>query len=133
MIKSAIVLGATGLVGREIVDLLEADPNVDRVVLLVRRAPDRAVAPKTDVRVTNFREPATFAKRLEADALFSALGTTLKVAGSEEAQYEVDYTFQFESSEGSQSRERPRDRALLLPRRERQIRTVLLAHQRRAR
>jgi uncharacterized protein YbjT (DUF2867 family) len=94
--KTAIVLGATGLVGREIVSLLEADDDVSRVVLLTRRAPDRPVAAKTEVRITDFREPASFARGLEADALFSALGTTIRAAGSKEAQYEVDYTFQYE-------------------------------------
>ena len=92
--KSAVVLGATGLVGREIVELLEADAEVERIVLLVRRAPDRP-AKKAEARVVNFRDPASFGA-LEADALLSALGTTLKVAGSKEAQYEVDYTFQYE-------------------------------------
>jgi uncharacterized protein YbjT (DUF2867 family) len=92
--KSAIVLGATGLVGREIVDLLEHDAEVERIVLLVRRAPER-VANKAEARVVNFRDPSSFGA-LEADALFSALGTTLKTAGSKEAQYEVDHTFQYE-------------------------------------
>ncbi|MFO0738874.1 MAG: NAD(P)H-binding protein [Labilithrix sp.] len=100
--KSAIVLGATGLVGREVVDLLEQDPSVERVVLLVRREPDRTTAKKTEVRVVNFREPASFGA-LEADSLFSALGTTLKVAGSKEAQYEVDYTFQLEVARAAKS------------------------------
>ncbi|MBX3232226.1 MAG: NAD(P)H-binding protein [Labilithrix sp.] len=107
--QSAIVLGATGLVGREIVALLEQDPAVERVVLLVRRAPDRALAKKTEVRVTNFREPASFAEKLAAaspnaaDVLFSALGTTLKTAGSKEAQYEVDYTFQYEVAKAAKA------------------------------
>jgi uncharacterized protein YbjT (DUF2867 family) len=92
--KSAIVLGATGLVGREIVDLLVEDAEVERIVLLVRRAPDR-VGKKTEARIVNFRDPSSFGA-LEADALFSALGTTLKTAGSKEAQFEVDYTFQYE-------------------------------------
>lgn len=102
LVKSAIVLGATGLVGREIVDLLEKDESVERVVMLVRRAPERATAKKTEVRVTNFREPSTYGS-LDADALFSALGTTLKVAGSKEAQYEVDYTFQYEVAKAAKA------------------------------
>lgn len=100
---TAIVLGATGLVGREIVSWLESDPRVTRVVLLVRRAPDRSVGPKTEVRITNFRDPASFARGLEGDALFSALGTTLRVAGSKEAQYEVDYTFQYEVAKAAKA------------------------------
>lgn len=94
--KSALVLGATGLVGREIVAELEADPTVERIVLLVRRTPDRSIAAKTSVRVTDFRKPESYASGLEADVLFSALGTTLRAAGSKDAQYEVDYTFQYE-------------------------------------
>jgi uncharacterized protein YbjT (DUF2867 family) len=92
--KRAIVLGATGLVGREVVDLLEQDSAIEHILLLVRRAPDRPAAKKTEVRITNFREPASFG--FEGDVLYSALGTTLKVAGSKEAQWEVDYTFQYE-------------------------------------
>lgn len=78
--KSAIVLGATGLVGREIVSLLEADEAIERVVLLVRRRPDRVSHEKTEVRIVDFRDPTSFGS-LAADALFSALGTTLKTAG----------------------------------------------------
>lgn len=102
--RSAVVLGATGLVGREIVDLLERDPAVERIVLLVRRAPDRVVAAKTEVRITNFKDPASFAEALGSDSLFSALGTTLRAAGSKEAQYEVDYTFQYEVAKAARSR-----------------------------
>jgi len=92
--KTAIVLGATGLVGREIVSLLEGDPAVERVVLLVRRAPPRAVAAKTLVHLTDFRDPTSYIDVLAGgDVLFSALGTTRKVAGSKDAQYEIDHTF----------------------------------------
>lgn len=100
--KSAIVLGATGLVGREIVDLLEKDPSIERILLLVRRAPDRELANKSEARVIDFRKPESYGA-LEADALFSALGTTLKVAGSKDAQYEVDYTFQYEVAKAAKA------------------------------
>jgi uncharacterized protein YbjT (DUF2867 family) len=101
--KTAIILGATGLVGREVVSLLEEDPAVMKVVLLVRRAPDRAVAAKTEVRIADFRNPSSYAANLQADALFSALGTTLKTAGSQQAQYEVDYTFQYEVAKAARA------------------------------
>jgi uncharacterized protein YbjT (DUF2867 family) len=105
--KSAIVLGATGLVGREVVALLEADARVSRVVLLVRRAPEKPLASKTEVRIVNFREPSSYGSGLEADVLFSTLGTTLKVAGSKEAQYEVDYTFQLEVARAAKAAQIP--------------------------
>lgn len=101
--KRAIVLGATGLVGREIVDLLEQDAEIESVLLLVRREPDRPLAAKTKTRITNFREPESFAKDLVGDVLYSALGTTIKVAGSKDAQWEVDYTFQYEVAKAAQA------------------------------
>lgn len=93
--QTAIVLGATGLVGREIVATLEADASVARVVVLARRQPDRPVAAKTEVRIVDLRDVASFAGDLAGDVLYSALGTTRKAAGSKDAQYEVDHTFQY--------------------------------------
>lgn len=101
--QTAIVLGATGLVGREIVTTLEADASVERVVVLARRQPDRPVAAKTVVRIVDLRNVASFAADLAGDVLYSALGTTRKAAGSKEAQYEVDYTFQYEVAKAAQA------------------------------
>lgn len=101
--QTAIVLGATGLVGREIVATLEADASVERVVVLARRQPDRPVAAKTVVRIVDLRDVASFAGDLAGDVLYSALGTTLKAAGSKDAQYEVDHTFQYEVAKAAKA------------------------------
>ena len=90
---TAIVLGATGLVGSEIVSFLLEDPRFDSIVTLVRRAGGRG-HPKLAEHVVDFRAPESWASHVRGDVLFSAMGTTRKKAGSQAAQYEVDYTFQ---------------------------------------
>lgn len=90
---TAIVLGATGLVGSEIVSLLQEDPRFDSIVTLVRRASGRGRS-KVVEHVVDFGAPESWASLVRGDVLFSAMGTTRKKAGSQAAQYEVDYTFQ---------------------------------------
>ncbi len=85
--RHAIVAGATGLVGREIVSLLARDDDYDTVTLLVRRRMD-APYEKCKVQVVNFAVPLALKG---VDDVFIALGTTIKVAGSEAAFRAVDF------------------------------------------
>ena len=88
-----MVLGATGLVGREIVRLLCADPGVDRIVVLTRRpfvAPDD---PKLQMKVVDFDALDSAADSFAVDQIFCALGTTIKQAGSEPAFRRVDLEY----------------------------------------
>lgn len=89
---TALVLGATGLVGGELVKLLVEDPSVGKVVALARR-PLAFSHGKLETLQLDFDRPETW--QLAGDVLYSALGTTLKKAGSKEAQYKVDYTYQY--------------------------------------
>ena len=90
--RAAVLIGATGLVGRELLALLLASPSYRRVHALVRRAvPDLAADPKLDVlRVDFARLPAAFPR---ADDAFIALGTTIKAAGSDAAFRMVDFDY----------------------------------------
>lgn len=94
-------MGATGLVGREILQLLLADP-ANRVVALARRKPE-LTHERLTTHVINFDAPATWANLVEGDVLFSALGTTLKAAGSKEAQYLVDHTYQLDAARAARA------------------------------
>ena len=88
-----MVLGATGLVGREIVRLLCADPGVDRIVVITRRpfvAPDD---PKLQMKVVDFEALDSVADAFNVDQIFCALGTTIKQAGSEPAFRRVDLEY----------------------------------------
>lgn len=96
----AIVIGSTGLVGKQLVLQLLEDTRFDRVVSFVRR-PSGNTHAKLEEHVVDFRAPDAWAELVKGDVLFSSLGTTIKQAGTKEAQYEVDYTFQFRTAQAA--------------------------------
>jgi putative NADH dehydrogenase with NAD(P)-binding domain protein len=92
----AILLGATGAVGRDLVRQLLQDDRFTELYLLVRRIPEGLSSPKLRIQVLDFDQPDQWPEPPEADVLFSSLGTTLRDAGSQAAQYRVDYGYQYE-------------------------------------
>jgi uncharacterized protein YbjT (DUF2867 family) len=92
--RVALVAGGTGLVGRELLRLLSAQAGTAEIRALVRRP----LILRHDSKVRECR--ADF-DRLDAhpewfrgaDAAFCALGTTIKVAGSQEAFRRVDFEY----------------------------------------
>lgn len=91
----ALVLGATGLVGRQLTQLLLSDNAYSEVHLFVRRTAGFSNE-KLREHLIRFDQPETWQHLVKGDVLFSALGTTLAAAGSKEAQYKVDYTYQYQ-------------------------------------
>ena len=91
----AIVLGATGATGQEIVRLLLKDTTFSKISIFVRRKPN-IEHDKLIVHEINFSRLIDYRDLINGDILFSALGTTLKVAGSKQQQYLVDYTYQYD-------------------------------------
>jgi len=90
--RSALVLGATGLVGGHLVELLLADPAYDRVTLLVRRSLGRPDAKLREV-IVDFDHLEAARAHFAVDDVFCCLGTTIKKAGSQEAFRRVDYDY----------------------------------------
>jgi uncharacterized protein YbjT (DUF2867 family) len=93
--QTAIVLGATGLVGKHLVRLLIEDDSFSCIKLFVRR-PSGFSHPKIEDHIVNFETIPSFGNLIAGDVLFSCLGTTLKQAGTKKEQYKVDYDYQFE-------------------------------------
>jgi len=91
--KTALLLGASGLVGGHLLDQLLDDPRYGTVVALVRRPLDRQ-HPKLRQEILDFDHPNP--AKVQGDDLFSALGTTIRKAGSKEAQYRIDCTYPYE-------------------------------------
>ena len=91
---TANVIGATGLVGKQLVNMLLEDKNFEKVRIFTRRETGLSHA-KLEQHIVDFRKSETWERQLAGDVLFSALGTTLKQAGSKEKQYEIDFTFNF--------------------------------------
>lgn len=91
---SIAIVGVTGLVGGECLRLALAEPGVSRVVALARRP---VVVPggegRLEAHVVDFERHETFAQLLAVDAVICALGTTIKVAGSQAAFRRVDHDY----------------------------------------
>lgn len=89
-----LLLGATGLVGKELLRQLEAHPSVREISVLLRREPPeelRRLCRKTTFSQTDFSRIPESHPCLSANVIVSALGTTIKKAGSPEAFRAVDY------------------------------------------
>lgn len=93
--KTALVIGATGLVGTELVTQLLDDKRFEKVILFGRRSLNRPHDKLTE-HIIDFDQPHTWQHWVQGDVLFSTLGTTLKQAGSKEAQYKIDYHYQYD-------------------------------------
>lgn len=91
--KTALVIGATGLTGQYITHNLLASDQYDRVIVFSRRALAEK-HPKLVNHVVDFDRIEDWADLVTGDDLFCAMGTTLKQAGSKSAQYQVDYGYQ---------------------------------------
>lgn len=90
----ALIIGATGATGKDLVTLLLNDDTYAEVHCFVRK-PMSISHPKLHAHVINFDTPEAWADLLQGDVAFSCLGTTLAVAGSKEAQWRVDYDYQY--------------------------------------
>ncbi len=93
MLKTALVIGSTGMVGRELVKLLCEDPAYGKVLAFARRA-SGFTHEKLEERIIDFARPEEWRDAVRGDALFSCLGTTKKQAGSKEEQFAVDFAIQ---------------------------------------
>ena len=89
---SIALLGSTGLVGQQCLELLAADRAFERVVVVARRKFAEALAPRLEGHVIDFDQLEAHADVLAVDQVLCALGTTIKaVGGSQERFRAVDY------------------------------------------
>jgi uncharacterized protein YbjT (DUF2867 family) len=93
--KTAIIIGATGLTGTQLVDLLINDTRFNKILVFGRRSIE-IQNQKIEEHIIDFDHPEYWKDLVQGDVLFSALGTTLKAVGSQDAQYRIDYTYQYQ-------------------------------------
>ena len=91
--KTAIIIGATGLVGSILVEQILENSAYSKVILLFRK-PLNISHSKLVQEVIDFDN--LNASKIMGDDLFCAMGTTLAKAGSKEAQYKIDCTYPYE-------------------------------------
>lgn len=93
--KTALIIGASGLVGRELLTQLLDDERYEKVTVLVRK-PLGIDHEKLDQQRYDFDwKNADF---IQGDELYCCLGTTIKTAGSAAAFRKVDYDYVVETA-----------------------------------
>jgi len=91
----ANVIGASGLVGHELLVQLLDHPEFKKVRIFVRLTTNM-VHPKLEEQIIDFDQTKSWKPLVTGDVLFSTLGTTIKTAKTKENQYRVDFTYQYE-------------------------------------
>jgi uncharacterized protein YbjT (DUF2867 family) len=90
--KSALLVGASGLVGGHCLRFLLEEPSYKRVIVLVRR-PLHVIHDKLVEHVVDFNELESLGKCLPVDDGYCCLGTTIKKAGTQESFRKVDFDY----------------------------------------
>lgn len=88
--KTALILGATGLTGEECLKELLASPNYEKVVAVTRK-PLEIANEKFQNVVVDFEKLDDYKNKIKADDVYSALGTTIGKAGSQKEFRRVDF------------------------------------------
>lgn len=93
--KTAIIAGASGLIGRSLTQNLLQSKNYGQVIALVRK-PLGIQHEKLQELILDFDNISELSDFPKGDDIFCCLGTTMKKAGSKEAFYKVDFTYCYE-------------------------------------
>jgi len=90
--KTALIIGSTGLTGSHLLQLLLDSPAYEKVISFSYR--DSEIKhPKLVHHIVDFDKPETFCNLVKGDDFFCTLGTTIKKAGSKEAFRKVDFLY----------------------------------------
>ncbi len=93
-VNRAVVAGATGMMGRQLVQLLLEDPAYQRIIVLVRRSLGISHPKLVEKHISFDRlENELDASVLKDADVYCTLGTTMKQAGSKEAFLKVDHAY----------------------------------------
>jgi uncharacterized protein YbjT (DUF2867 family) len=90
--KTALLAGATGLIGSQLLPLLLASDRYSKVIVIGRRNTS-ITHTRLSSHIVDFDNLAASASLLAVDDVYCCLGTTMKQAGSREAFRRVDYEY----------------------------------------
>jgi len=92
MARRAIIIGASGLIGSKLLNLLLDSRDYDGVVSLARKKLQKNHA-KLKQEIVKFDQPETYLKFVAGDVLFCCLGTTQKQTPDKEEYYKIDHDY----------------------------------------
>lgn len=90
--KTALVIGSTGLIGSQLLSLLLESDHYDKVIIFVKRDA-RIKHKKLTQHIIDFDNLESYRQWVAGDDFFCTIGTTIKNAGSKEAFKKVDYEY----------------------------------------
>lgn len=88
--KSAVVFGATGLVGKELINALLENNDFESITAVVRKQLVLTDSKLKQIKLPDFSKLMDLRDRLKAGVFFCCVGTTIKTAGSKEEFARVD-------------------------------------------
>jgi uncharacterized protein YbjT (DUF2867 family) len=91
-LKTAIVIGSTGLTGGYLLTELVANPNYSKIIVLVRKASGQHNL-KVEELIVDFNKLSDFKNKIIGDDVYCTIGTTIKKAGSQDAFTKVDLEY----------------------------------------
>lgn len=100
--KTALIAGSTGLIGKQLLQLLLKSDRYGKVIALTRN--DLPAHPKLEIVKVEFAKLTEWSNALVADDVFCCLGTTMAKAGSKDNFYQVDFFYPLLIAKTSQSR-----------------------------
>ncbi len=101
--RIAAIIGATGATGSALSQILAESDRYSRIQLFSRSLPE-ITHPKFEAHLVDFKMVDDWCEKINATDLFLCMGTTLKKAGSKQAQFEVDYTYQADFARAARER-----------------------------
>lgn len=90
--KTAIIIGSTGLIGSQLLDILLESTYYDSVITFVKRDAGKEHAKLTQ-HIIDFDKPESYQDLVVGDDFFCTIGTTIKKAGTKEAFRKVDFEY----------------------------------------
>lgn len=101
--KKALVFGATGFIGSQLLPMLLASAEYERVTVVVRRDTGLVHA-KLLTLVGDLDALPTLAERIEVDDVFIALGTTKAKVPDQTAYHRIDHDYPVQAAALAQAR-----------------------------
>ncbi|KAA9023808.1 oxidoreductase [Niallia endozanthoxylica] len=90
--KTALIAGASGLVGTELLHYLLEGQEYDQVIAIVR-SPLNLKHTKLEEKIISFDDLDTYKDRFAVDDVYCCLGTTIKKAKTKESMYKIDVEY----------------------------------------
>jgi uncharacterized protein YbjT (DUF2867 family) len=91
-LKTALIIGGTGLVGSQLLNILLDSSDYEKVISFVKRDSGLKHSKLTQ-HIIDFDRPETYQELVKGDDFFCTIGTTIKKAGSKESFRKVDFEY----------------------------------------